>query len=653
MPVTVRFRSRPLIACAAVLLILTLVYGSTLQTIPNGSQHYFMIDVGETQIVLNTWGTLHATGYPLYVMIGNAVVTILRALGVSPATAPAVVSLIWTLAALALIYALIHHLTRRAFLSAAVVLVFGLTRTVWIHAVIAEIYSMGLFLLALLLAIALWRGALPWRIVLLALVGGIGIGHHRALALAAPGLLYAVWNRFAARVRRQPLIIPALIALGLIGLLPYLYMFARGQTGAAWVYGDPGTLAGLWDQFIGREADRFIGSITTLDGWLANFRLVGGVLLDDLSIPGAIAGLIGLALGASSEGTRRVSITMILIGGAAFAFHVLFYSDVLSALILPISLSMAFGWLLLGEWMLRVTETRVFIPSSPAPFSLASGEKGRQVPLPVHVGEGQSDRRSHGVRGGLLLALPLIAFAAALIAHNQPFIHELTTEPTGLETIAAAERVPDGSTLMIPWGVHHFAVGFAKDVLNALPDFRLVDHNADHAALVQTGRMFTLADTLYNHPIDWWQERIGAPVYLRSTAPHVVEIGTQPQLAIVDARNRVDGVVALDYGLECAGDLTLRVDWHTPDAPERDLSVFVHILDANGTLIAQADQSAPVYGFRPLTTWRAREVVADTYPIALPPEAAAGGTVRFGLYEQLPDGAFQNAVEYSLPLRCD
>ena len=260
------------------------------------------------------------------------------------------------------------------------------------------------------------------------------------------------------------------------------------------------------------------------------------------------------------------------------------------------------------------------------------------------------------MRGGLLFALLLIAFAAALIAHNQPFIHDLTTDTTGLETIAAIERVPDGSTLMIPWGVHHFAAGFAQGVLHALPDFRLVDHNADHAALVQTGRMFTLADTLYNHPVGWWQERIGAPVYLRSTAPHLVEIGTQPQLALVDAQTPLEGVAALDYGLTCAGGLALHVDWYTPDVPDRDLSVFVHILDANGTLIAQADQRAPVYGFRPLTTWQAREVIADTYPIALSIEAVSateGGAARFGLYEQLPGGEFQNAVEYSLPLRCD
>jgi hypothetical protein len=94
---------------AAVLLLLA--YLPVVQTIPNGAEHYFMIDVGETQIVLNRWGTLHATGYPHYVITGGALVAALRLLGVSTTTAPALVSLLWGGVALGLIYALGRHLT--------------------------------------------------------------------------------------------------------------------------------------------------------------------------------------------------------------------------------------------------------------------------------------------------------------------------------------------------------------------------------------------------------------------------------------------------------------------------------------------------------------------------------------------------------------
>src|SRR3982751_5934340 len=93
----------------AALAILLVAYLPALQTIPNGSENYFMIDVGETQIVLNRWGTLHATGYPLYVMIGSTGVAFLRAFGVGAAAAPAVVSLFWGLITLTLLYVLALH----------------------------------------------------------------------------------------------------------------------------------------------------------------------------------------------------------------------------------------------------------------------------------------------------------------------------------------------------------------------------------------------------------------------------------------------------------------------------------------------------------------------------------------------------------------
>jgi hypothetical protein len=576
---------------------LLLIYASTLQTIPNGSEHYFMMDVGETQIVLNLWGTLHATGYPLYVMSGNLTTTALRWIGMSPVVAPSVVSLIWLLAALALIFALMRHISGRTLLPALIVLVYGLTRTVWIHGVIPEVYSLTLFLVALLLVIALWRGDVRGRVLWLASLGGLGIGHHRAIAMLIPGLVYAAWDAVKPALRRPVTLIAAAL-LGLAGLLPYTYLYLRAQAGAAWVYGEPGTLPGLWDQFMGKEAARFIGSITSLDGLIANISLVNNVLITDLTLPGALIGVLGLILGARRRETRRPAVTLILTGAICYLFHVFAYTDVLSALILPVTLALAFGWL----------------------FAL---ERVRALPL---------------------IAAALLS-AAILYAQNAPFIYALTHDPTGQETIERVQHLPPNATIMIPWGVHHTAVGFARDILGTRPDIRLVDHKADYAAILNGGRLFTLSDVFYNQPISWWQERIGQPIYLTAAAPYLVEIATQPRLTIVDALDGVDGVIALDRFLVCAnGRYSLSVNWYTPTAPDRDLSVFVHAIDHVGNIVT-ADQSAPVYGWRPLTTWTPRELISDHYPL---PPVTDLQAVRFGLYEQLPSGEFRNTVEYEV-----
>ncbi|NWG17245.1 MAG: DUF2723 domain-containing protein [Chloroflexi bacterium] len=603
------------------------IYLGTLQTIPNGAEHYLMIDVGETQIVLNTWGTLHATGYPLYVMLGSALVSLQRAFGISPAAAPSVVSLVWMAAALAVIFILMSHLISRTsqaagsrpfWLAAAAVLLFGLTRTAWIHAVIAEIYSFGLLFLAVLLALALWKPAhggatIRGRIYRLALVGGFGVCHHRAILVAAPALLVAVWPELTSSPRRLFKRLTLCLLIGLVGFLPYVYLPLRALAGADWVYGQPGTWAGFWDQFFGREAARFIGPPGSFDALLTNVSRVSGALLADLTAPGVIAGSAGLLLALRDPRRQRAAATLLLFGLLPYLFHILFYTDILSALVLPVTLSAAFGWLFLADAALFFFSRRASPP-------LAAG----------------------------LIALAAAAFAAALFVANRPFIHDQTADRTGLETIALAESAPPGSALMLAWGPRYFAAGFAQSVLGQLEGVRLVDHRADYAAILKQGQMLvTPAYTFYNQPVSWWQAHLGASVYLRAVEPLLVQISTQPELAESPPTSAPS---AAARHLECRVDaIILRVDWTAGEKPTRDLSVFVHLLDAAGGILAQDDQAAPVYGWRPLTTWTAGEIVWDVYTLPRRNEAAR---VRFGLYYQAESGEFINEVAYELPVDC-
>ena len=98
-----------------------------------------------------------------------------------------------------------------------------------------------------------------------------------------------------------------------------------------------------------------------------------------------------------------------------------------------------------------------------------------------------------------------------------------------------------------------------------------------------------------------------------------------------------------------ADKFVLRVAWQAETRPQRNLSVFVHLLDGSGSTIAQDDHSAPVYGWRPLTTWLADEVVRDVYTLPRLPGASA---ISYGLYDQRADGSFDNVIMYTLPVEC-
>lgn len=119
---------------------------------------------------------------------------------------------------------------------------------------------------------------------------------------------------------------------------------------------------------------------------------------------------------------------------------------------------------------------------------------------------------------------------------------------------------------------------------------------------------------------------------------------------------RFGDMIALERAEVVADRVTF--DWRAERVPDRDYTLFVHVLNAAGELIAQAD-GPPFGGEYPTTLWDAGERVRDSRALALPPGAA---TLRVGWYhavagERLPalrpsgQGWPDGAVEIALSAR--
>ena len=68
------------------------------------------------------------------------------------------------------------------------------------------------------------------------------------------------------------------------------------------------------------------------------------------------------------------------------------------------------------------------------------------------------------------------------------------------------------------------------------------------------------------------------------------------------------------------------------DVPE-DYTVFVHLLDENGVLIAQHD-GVPLSGMRPTSTWTKGERLLDLHEFRIPAEiTATTGQLITGMYQ--------------------
>jgi len=83
--------------------------------------------------------------------------------------------------------------------------------------------------------------------------------------------------------------------------------------------------------------------------------------------------------------------------------------------------------------------------------------------------------------------------------------------------------------------------------------------------------------------------------------------------------------------------LRLQLYWLAQQRPAEDYTVFVHLLDAAGQLVAQQD-NPPVRGTRPTSTWEPGAVIVDPYDLSIPGDAVPGRmyssayTLVVGLY---------------------
>lgn len=612
-------RQRATVLLVVTLVILLTVYRSTLLTQISGGRDAsgeispYMDDVGEMQVALNVWGTIHHTGYPLFAILGNLITSVLRGIGMDAATAPAIYAMLWGLAALVGFYAILNRLTGRAEIAAGCTLLLGLARSIWIHNVIAEVYSMSLAISALLLAIALWptpkigRG----RVFLLALVGGVGVAHHRLIALLAPGLLLAVWPVLRSEGRRLVATVVMAVVIGLIGFLPYVYLPFRARAGADWVYGDPSTLEGFWHEFSGAEAAFLMQPPAGVDGLISDFAdtlaIIGTELTPVLALV-CVAGCVVALIGKPFRREMVIAVTCVL---PTFLYLIVQHRVVMpQATAMPIVMVMLFG-AGLGAATIYDAIQAVSIK--------------RWMPL--------------------LAASFVVVGGVSMIGMSAAFITGLTHDPTGVQMIALASHVPrEGgqAVLWLPWGPNYTAVAFSKYVTKTNADLNIVTHKADVQALTAQGKqLFTSKDVLYRFGLDYWDGQFGR-VYLSSAADDVVALRREPLQAdnTKDTIAVTDGIVLRTVSL-CTTSDTIHVTaaWGAIQTPSKNLSVFVHLLDADSPVpLAQADSSSPVYGWYPTTRWSAGEVVYDNYTL---PRLPNGARVAIGMYEQV-NGTFEN-----------
>ena len=204
-----------------------------------------------------TLGIVHSPGYPLYLIIANAISRI------PIATVPLKVNAFSAFAASSAVVCIFYagmKLSNALWSSALAALIVAFSRLVWSQAVVAEVYSLNLLLIACVSLAALYWNATPRTETLLILLFfyGLSLTHHPSALLLGPGILLLILVKWRGNQLSWRSVSLAL-ALFALPLMLYLYFPVRFQANPSLNY----------------VGDYFNRNLTTLDGvlWMITGRM--------------------------------------------------------------------------------------------------------------------------------------------------------------------------------------------------------------------------------------------------------------------------------------------------------------------------------------------------------------------------------------------
>ncbi len=269
-----------------IIAVLTFVISLTIYLLTLSPTVYWG-DSGELATVAYTLGIAHPSGYPTYTILGHLFTYI--PLG-SIAWRVNLMSAVFASLTAMLLYFICYKLTKSRFASFTASLILAFSATFWSQAVVAEVYTLNTFFMALNLLILLhWREKQKsensreptetkhqrW-LYLFFFTYGLSLTHHLTSIFLLPGVLYLIlvkrqeswkwkeikWNKELLNTKT---ILICLVLLT-IGLLPYLYLPLRSSMNPALDYGNPENWGNFWSHITAEKySAQYLGETFPLE----------------------------------------------------------------------------------------------------------------------------------------------------------------------------------------------------------------------------------------------------------------------------------------------------------------------------------------------------------------------------------------------------
>ena len=150
---------------------------------------------------------------------------------------------------------------------------------------------------------------------------------------------------------------------------------------------------------------------------------------------------------------------------------------------------------------------------------------------------------------------------------------------------------------------------------------------------------------------DTWVSTVRLAIYGTAALPDAPTTSLDARLGDVIA---LEGYALPEIAFASGDVVPLTLFWRAEATPAERYKVFVHLLDADGTLVAQTD-AEPGGGFALTSLWQPGEQIVDRYGVLVPPDSAPGEyRLLVGMYgfsgERLPVMLHGQPAGDALPL---
>lgn len=586
-------------------------------------------------------GVLYPTGYPLYTLLGKLftfipVGDIAYRVNLLSASATAL--------AVSLVYLSVRQVIKPRAPAILAALCLAVSHTFWSGAVVARVYALNIFFVALTLYLLLRWGGLreeqeakhPRWLTLFALAYGLSLTHHRMILLLLPA--YVVFYFLTAGLTFKRLLVPALA--GLLPLLLYLYIPLRG--GVLLAQADPANLnlypslpeAVLRGKVTAHYHHSLEGFINVVTGReyayylhiysLAHFFERLGFWVDSQFAQFGPLGLLVGAVGAFRLTVIRRKTSALLwlayLGVMAYGLPLVGHEEpqfyfLPAFLIFAIWMGVGMNWL----WSLLAARQRVI-----------NVAKGYQVPYVFYY---------------LLWAVvPL-----GLLYRNYPELDMSQDYSAATYAQQVLTRpLEEKAVLLGPSGLTA-AIRYFQYTANQRPDLLVISANPTSKGgrklfnnCLEAGRPLYLLDfpleaSKLAFPPHGLVQMIPIPLYQEAPPQFPLSVDFEDKIRLLgyDLDSNV---------VEKSGAFHLTLYWQALSEMERNYHLFVHLVGPNGQGWGQVDKQplsilysdlSRQLNYYPTSRWKVGQTFKDEYWLPLAPEAPSGTYhLELGLYFQ-------------------